>query len=75
MNGAFIMHTFGRDFHPRKPSTLTALNLGWKVFFREAREHQNGLLSSQIQDKMEISGLLKLAGKYPEELIAVPHCI
>lgn len=71
-----IMHAFGRDFHPQKPSTLTALNLGWKrSFFREAREQQDGLLSSQIQDKMQISGLLKLAGKYPEGLRAVLHRI
>lgn len=37
------MHTFGRDFHTHEPFTLTALNLGWKVFFREAREQQDGL--------------------------------
>lgn len=41
--------------------------------FREAREEQYGLLSSQIQDRMRVSGLLKLAGKYPEGLTAYRH--
>jgi len=57
----------GGIFIPTRTLHQQLLNLGWKPFFRETREQQDSLLSSQIQDKMQISGLLKLAGKYPRD--------